>query len=144
MRTLEDSGASPREDGNQLRESRAMLRKDVEEAKAEMSRLNEEAKQEESKSGKRVVVEREGERVEIKRRCWDRVRSHGECWGREGEGPLVFRCVCVLAVSSSVLVGPVVRWVRLSFLILIVNLLSRRHFLSPESAKRFLQKVKKT
>ena len=59
------------------------------EGKAEVERLSEEAKQEESKSWKREV-EREGERVEIKRRCWDRVSSDvfddlsfggGECWG---------------------------------------------------------------
>ena len=35
----------------------------------------EEAKQEESNSGKREVV-REGERVEIKRRCWERLSSN--------------------------------------------------------------------
>ena len=81
--SLEDRGALPEEDGNQLRECRAMHeenflsswpREDVEERKAEMERLNEEAKQEKSKSGRREV-EREGERVEIKRMCLNRVSS---------------------------------------------------------------------
>ena len=45
------------------------LRMDVKKGKAEMQRLNEEAKQKESGNGKREV-EREGERDEIKRRCW--------------------------------------------------------------------------
>ena len=70
---LEDRGALPKEDGNQLQEYGAMreekflsswLREDVEGAKAEMERLKEEAKQEENKSGKREV-EKEGERIEI-------------------------------------------------------------------------------
>ena len=82
-RCLEDRGALPEEDGNQLRECRAMHeenflsswpREDVEERKAEMERLNEEAKQEKSKS-ERIEVEREGERVEIKRMCLNRVFS---------------------------------------------------------------------
>ena len=72
-RMLEDRGALPKEDGNQLREYHAMheekflgswLRGDEEYKKAEMNKLSEEAKQAESKSGKREV-EREGERVEI-------------------------------------------------------------------------------
>ena len=42
--------------------------------KQKWERLNEEAKQEERNSGKREV-ERDGERVEIKRRCWRRVSS---------------------------------------------------------------------
>ena len=44
------------------------------EENAGMERLSEEAKQEEIKSGKREV-EREGERVEIKRTCLNRVSS---------------------------------------------------------------------
>ena len=48
------------------------LREDVEEGTAEMATLRNEAKQQESKSGKREL-EREGERVEIKRRCLGRV-----------------------------------------------------------------------
>ena len=50
------------------------LRGGGEEENEEMQRLNEEAKQVESKSGKRDV-KREGERIEIKRRCWNRVSS---------------------------------------------------------------------
>ena len=50
------------------------LREDVEGLKAEMQRLNEEAEQEESNRGEREV-EREGERVEIKRRYWKPVSS---------------------------------------------------------------------
>ena len=60
-RMLEDRGDPLEEDGNQLREYRATheqilsswLREDVEGEKAEMERLKEEAKQEESKSGRR-------------------------------------------------------------------------------------------
>ena len=44
----------------------------VEGVKAEMQRLKEEAKQEESRSGK-IEVERERERVEVERRCGKRV-----------------------------------------------------------------------
>ena len=59
---LEDGGASPEGDSNQLREYRAMheekflsswLREDVEGRKAEMERLSEEAKQEKNKCGKK-------------------------------------------------------------------------------------------
>ena len=58
--SLEDRGALPEEDGNQFWEFRSTheeqnlsswLRQDVEGEKAEMKRLNEKAKQEESKSG---------------------------------------------------------------------------------------------
>ena len=68
---FEVRGALPEEDGNQFREFRSTheekilsswLRQDVEGEKAEMKRLNEKAKQEESKSGKREV-EREGEKM---------------------------------------------------------------------------------
>ena len=48
------------------------LREDVEGVKAEMQRLKEEAKQEESRSWKRKV-ERERERVEVERRCGKQV-----------------------------------------------------------------------
>ena len=82
-RMLEDRGALPREDGDLLREYQAMheenflsswLGKDVEGKEEERKRLNEEATREESKSGKREV-EGERERVEIKRRCVDRVST---------------------------------------------------------------------
>ena len=63
-RMLEDRGGLPEEDGNRLREYKAMneenfpsswLREDVDGVNAEIQRLSEEAKQEESKSGKREV-----------------------------------------------------------------------------------------
>ena len=63
-RMLGDRGAFLEEDGNRMREYKAMheenflsswLREDVEGVKAEIQRLNEESKQEESKSGKREV-----------------------------------------------------------------------------------------
>ena len=62
MRILEDRGALPKEDGDLLRGFQAMheehflsswLREDVEGKEEEKERLNEEAKQEGSKSGKR-------------------------------------------------------------------------------------------
>ena len=68
---LEDRGALLKEDGNQFKEFRSTheekilsswVRQDVEGEKAEMKRLNEKAKQEESKSGK-WEVEREGEKM---------------------------------------------------------------------------------
>ena len=79
-RILEDRGALPEEDGNELREYKAMheenflsswLLEDVEGVKAESERRKED-KQEESKNEK-CEVEREGERIEIKRRCLNRV-----------------------------------------------------------------------
>ena len=67
-RYLKDRGALRKEDGNQLREYRAVheenflcswLREDEEGVKAEMQRLSEEAEQEEGKSGTREVERRE-------------------------------------------------------------------------------------
>ena len=104
---LEDGGALPKEDGNQLREYRAMheenflsswLREDV----AEVERLSEEDKQQESERGKRGV-ESEGERVQIKKECLDRVSGEVfedfalSVWGEE-EGSSKFS-VCVLDVT---------------------------------------------
>ena len=65
---LEGGGVLPEEDGNQLREYMVMheenflsnwLREDMEGEKVEMEKLNQEARQEGSESGKREV---EGER----------------------------------------------------------------------------------
>ena len=82
---LEDGGVLPKEDGDLLREYQALheenflsswLREDVEGKEEERARLNEEAKQEESRSGKREVEgESVRERVEIERICLDRVSS---------------------------------------------------------------------
>ena len=77
----------------------------MEERKAEMERLNEEAKQEKSKSGRREV-EREGERVEIKRMCLNRVSSgFFENFSRiaewESDGDSLGFSVCVPAVPLS-------------------------------------------
>ena len=78
---LEDRGALAREDGDLFRGFQAMheenclsswLLEDVEGEEEERERLNEEAKKEGSKSGKRWV-EGERKRVEIKRRCLDLV-----------------------------------------------------------------------
>ena len=82
-RMLEDRGALPREDGDLLREYHALhegyflsswLREDVEGKEEERERLNKEAKEEESKSGK-TEVEGEREGAEIKRICIDRLSS---------------------------------------------------------------------
>ena len=67
-----------------------------------MERLKEEAKQEESKSGRREV-EREGRRVEIKRMCENQVSSqftedHSPMAEWEGEGFLGVFGVCVCGV----------------------------------------------
>ena len=83
-------------------------REDVEEEKAEMQRLSEEAEQEEARTGKREV-EREGERIEIKRRCWKRVS--GDVFEDYSDEYSLGVLVIVHAVSSSVtvvLVVPVV------------------------------------
>ena len=70
-RMLEDRGALPREDGDMLRQYQAMheenflgswLRLDAEGKVEEMERLIKEAKEEESKSGKKEV-EGGGERI---------------------------------------------------------------------------------
>ena len=80
---LEDRGALQKEDGNQMREYQAMqeekflsswMREGVKGRKAEMERLNEEAKHKVSKSEKREVWT-EGERVDIKRMCLNRMSS---------------------------------------------------------------------
>ena len=69
---LEDGRAWPKEDGNQFRAYQALheenflsgwLREDEEKGKAATERLFEEAKQQESKSGKREI-EREGEMLQ--------------------------------------------------------------------------------
>ena len=112
---LEDRGAFPEEDGHQLRKYRAMLeenflsswlREDVEVRIAEMEKWNEEAKQEESKSGKREV-EREEERMVIKRRCVNRVPAMSSRnfvpfmrWNVLGI-LVVFWCVSLLCVVLS-------------------------------------------
>ena len=62
---LEDRGASPKEDGDQLRENKAMHE---EKFLSSWLNMNKEAKEEESKSGKRDV-EREEEKAVLKRRC---------------------------------------------------------------------------
>ena len=73
---LEDRGVVPKEDGDLLREHQATheeyffrrwLRDNLEGEEEERKRLNEEAKREESKSGKERW-EGERKRVEIKRR----------------------------------------------------------------------------
>ena len=98
-RTLEDRGALPTEDGDLLREYQAMhednflsrwLREHVEGKAEEREKLNKEAKEEESKSGKRVV-NGERERVEMnsKRICMDRLASPDVC-GK------VFEAVCAV------------------------------------------------
>ena len=72
-RMLEDRGALPREDGDLLREYQEMheenflsswLQEDVEGKEEEREKMNKEAKEEESRSGKREV-EGERKRVEI-------------------------------------------------------------------------------
>ena len=104
-RTLEDRGALPTEDGDLLREYQAMhednflsrwLREHVEGKEEEREKLNKEAKEEESKSGKRVV-NGERERVEInsKRICMDRLASPAVC-GK------VFEAVCAVPRWSDV------------------------------------------
>ena len=77
------------------------VRDDVEEGKAEVERLNDEAKQEQSKSGK-SEVEREGARVKIKRRCWNRCLvmffedfSPRAEWESDGDSLGFSMCVCL-------------------------------------------------
>ena len=87
------------------------LRKYVEERQAEMERRNEEAKQQESKRGKREV-EGEGERVKIKRTCVNRMlcncfEDFSSMAEWESDGDSLGFSVCVTAASSSVTVVPV-------------------------------------
>ena len=83
------------------------LRENAEGKEKERKRVNEEPKREESKSGKREV-EGESERVEIRRRCLDRVSSEVfEDFGPTSEVESVGDsfgfsvCVCLLFVPSS-------------------------------------------
>ena len=76
------------------------LREDVERKVEERERLNEEAKQEESKHGKREV-EGEMERVEIERRCLDRVSCEVfEDFTRVSEVQTFFRGLCACCAFS--------------------------------------------
>ena len=109
---LEDRGVLPKESGNQLRECGAVhednflskgLLEDVEGVTAEMERLNEEAKQEESKSGKREVWSERGEHLRSKEGVWigcpaKFLTSASFLRWRVWRFPLDFRCVCLLGL----------------------------------------------
>ena len=142
----------PREDGS-FREYQAMheesflsswLRDDVERKDGEKKKLNEEAEREEIKIGKREV-ERENERVDIKRMCLDRVSSDvfedfSPISDVESVGDSFWvSSVCPCCASVCGCCGCSFLecdCVRSSSLIRIVNLLNRRPFLSPENAKQ--------
>ena len=75
---LEDRGVLPKEDGDQLREHKAMheekirsswLREDVEGTYEGRKNMNKEAKEEESKSGRKRGGERRGENGDQKMVC---------------------------------------------------------------------------
>ena len=68
------------------------LREDVAGQEEKRKRVNEEAKREESKKWKKR------ERVEIKRRCLNRVSSVPLRWWRVLRIRLGFRCVCLLCL----------------------------------------------
>ena len=160
---LEGRGDLPKEDGDQPREYKAVHeenflsswpREDVEDTVEGRKNMNKEAREEESKSGKREVERKEVKTV-VKRKWVNPLSRYsfenfvpGRRWKVLG-----FLCsgscgssVCVpvrpLGVHgvtdvpvSSLLVGDPLR-------VLIVNLLKRSPFLSPESAKRSLLKIK--
>ena len=151
--------ASPTEDGTQLREYKAVheehfiiscFREDVEEGQAEMKVWKNEAEEEESESGKREV-EREEEKLVIKRRCVNRVSSDvfdEFCPSDESESvgdPCGFS-LRVLVVLSCVPVVFLLRWwvclVKMSSLIPTASFLNRSPFLSLVSVKRSVLKVK--
>ena len=114
-KTWGDRGALPNEDGDQLREYKAMheenflsswLREDVKEGKAKMQGWRKEAGEDKDKHGKREV-EREEEKTVIKRRCVNPFSSDIF----EQICPVVFRCVglrflCLCLWFTAVLVSP--------------------------------------
>ena len=94
---LEDRGALPKEDGKQLREYKAMHEENV--ASSWMRTGTKKPNEKKTKSGKREV-EREGERVEIKRKCvyglscdfFKDFSPKGDEWECDGDS-LVFLCL---------------------------------------------------
>ena len=160
-RMLEDRGVVPKEDGNQLREEKAMheenflsswLWEDVEGEKEEMGKLKEESGQEGSKSGN---TEMEGERreVEKKRICLEHLPS--QVFGEHHFIPEVeivgisfWLSVCVLEESPSVPDVTVpcfsAKWNCEVSHDSDCDFVEPQICLSRENAKRFLLNVKKT